>query len=459
MNNLYIDQNYNPFELNSIWFDERSSLRALVPDGSKTVGSIRFFTRCALVILRVMVGTIFKNPSSLFVDVNRRWRSLSNKLIFFIPTSNNIKAVSSITKELSLQNKEYVVIDKPFDPQYFPMVQISMVSFSYIGWLTHKYKYLDDFDKRILLYYLSFFVLCPGITWFYMKVLKDYKPQCIVFANDHLPYCRSLALVCEDYSIRTIYVQHASVSSAFPELHFTHSFLDGMDSLVKYTEKPKDSRGEVILLGALRYDPLSRYRVNRIKYQRHCIGIAINDLDNNDVANKFCNALLKQYPGITLKVRSHPALKNTPFVFDNKERIKYTCATDESITDYFDSIDLQISGDSGVHFDAIIGGVPTLVYNFASGPFLDNYKYVEKGLIHYANNVEEVFDLLSSNQQEVDDKLLNYYDASYGKVYAGNCSKIVAEFIINGYELSFLKDAYGLEKGELGNKTFYIIPR
>ena len=457
MNNRYISGKYDPFEINSIWFHEQSSLRDLVPKKMRILSTTGFFLYGLFVLLKI----ILKSLDTIITEkeITCRWNELNKKRLFFTPTSNNQKAVSSVIDLLRQEKEGYIIIDKAFDIQYYPMLKICLYSLKYLPWFTRHYKLNDDSDKRVILFNLSFFLLTPGVTRFYATVLKNVRPECVVFANDHMSYCRNFALVCEDYGIRTIYVQHASVSSAFPELIFTHSFLDGMDSLVKYTEKPKDSRGEVILLGALRYDPLSKYRVNRINYQRHCIGIAINDLDNNDVANKFCNALLRQYPDITLKVRSHPALKNNPFVFDNKDRIKYTCATDESITDYFDSIDLQISGDSGVHFDAIIGGVPTLVYNFSSNPFLDNYKYVEKGLIKFASTNEDVFKLIDTKEIDVNNDLINYYDASYGKSYAGNCSKIVAEFIINGYEMSFLKDAYGLEKGELGNNTFYIIPR
>lgn len=459
MKKKYISHKYDPFKLSSIWYDKRSALRALIPTNLEIISSVRFFFRSIKILFRLLLGTLIKNPSSLFCGVYKKWRPLEDKLVFYVPTSNNKKAVSSITNELLLHSKDFIVIDKAFDAKYFPMFRISIVSLFCVLWLTRKYRDSSDFDKKILLYNLTFFLICPGVTWFWMKVLKRCKPQCIVLANDHLSYCRSLALVCEDYGIRTIYIQHASVSEAFPELHFTYSFLDGIDSLYKYTKGKKEVYGNVILLGALRYDTLSTYRIRRKCYKRNCIGIAINDLDSNKIVNDFCNQLLDRHPNVSLRVRSHPALKNKPFVFDNKDRIIYSCATDESMIDYLDNIDIQISGDSGVHFDAIIGGVPTFVFNFSSKPFEDNYGYVKKGLIQFAESIEKAFELLGHLNEEAPSETISFYDVSYGKSYAGECSKIVAEFIINGYELSFLKDSYDMAKCELGNKFYYIIPR
>ncbi len=454
----YINKEYDPFKLSSIWFDERSSLRALVPKDLKVVTPFVFYLNSLMLLLRIIAKNIILNPAGGFRGVEKHWKQLEDKLVFFAPTSNNKKAIAPIVSELAKSSKCYVVIDKAFDKNFFPMVAIASVSLRFLIWFTNRYKQLNDFEKKILLYNLSFFIISPGVTWFYMNILRKYKPQCIVLANDHMAYCRSLALVCEDYEIKTIYVQHASVSSAFPELHFTYSFLDGKDSLSKYTEGKKKSEGNIILLGALRYDLLSSYRVNRKKYQRKCVGIAINDLDDNDVVNRFCNKLVEQYPEISLRIRSHPALKNTPFVFDSSNKIVYKCATDESITDYLDAIDIQVSGDSGVHFDAIIGGVQTFCFNFSKNTFEDNYGYVKNGLIKYAESIDSAIKLLGDRNLQTFNDIISYYDASYGKKHAGNCAKLVADFILNDYNIEFLISNYGMKEAIEEDHKYYFFP-
>lgn len=455
----YILNKYDPFELSSIWFDERSSLRSLVPKDLKVDTPFSFYLKSLMLLLRIIVKNIIVNPTRTLRGVSHNWKQLDDELVFFAPTANNKKAIAPIVSELTKCSKSFVVMDKAFDNKYYPMVSIATVSLRYLLWFTCRYKHLDEFEKKIVLYNLSFFIISPGVTWFYMNILEKYKPQCIVLANDHMAYCRSLALVCEDYDIKTIYVQHASVSNAFPELHFSYSFLDGKDSFRKYIEDGKKSKGNIILIGAIRYDALSSYRVNRKDYIRKCVGIAINDLDNNEIVNSFCNKLLKAYPDISLKVRSHPALKNTPFVFDNKDRIFYNCATDEGIIDYLDSIDIQISGDSGVHFDAIIGGVPTLVYNFTANSFEDNYGYVKNGLVQLAKTIDQTLSMIGKPREIVaSDDIIGFYDASYGKKHAGYCSKLVAEFISNNYSIDFLKIAYGMVENNANGQVYYYFP-
>lgn len=458
MKKEYISGKYNPFELNAIWFDS-NVLKELIPESLECVSPFSFYIKSIALLVKYILQTLLRTSVILWFQGVNRWRSYDKKVVFVIPTNNNQKAVKTVLSELGRGGKQVEIIDAGVSYQFFPMITISLFSFLYLLWLTNEYRLRDDFVKRIMLFNLSSFVFSPGVTRFYKKALLRYRPECVVLANDHMYYCKCLELVCEEYGIRTIYVQHASVSYAFPELHFTYSFLDGIDSFRKYTGNGKKNYGCAILLGALRYDALSSYRVNRDDHIRDCIGVAINDIDDNAIVNDFCNKILERYPNKTLRVRSHPALKNKPFVFDKKDRIIYKCATDESIVDYLDRIDIQLSGDSGVHFDAIIGGVASIGFNFSVGRYEDNYGYVKNGLIQFAETTDEVYRLLDLKNQKIQMDLINYYDASYGKSYAGSCSRILSEFIVHNYDLKYLVTTYGLEKYFEGGNVSYIFPR
>ena len=301
-------------------------------------------------------------------------------------------------------------------------------------------------------------VYTSGVVWFYKRILSSYKPECIVLANDHTFITKPLVLLCEKYDIPCIYVQHASVSHAFPELRFSHSFLDGEDSLRKYTSKGKNSIGNIILWGAARYDNLSKYRVNRVKYQRKCIGISLNKVDDNVISDRLCEDLLHYFPDWTIKIRTHPSMKESPLTFTEKKRIIYTCATDESIIDYLDSIDVHISNDSGVHLDAILGGVRSIAFNMSRYPYGDNYEYVKNGLIRLVENVEQLCEFIKDeNYLSTSVETVRQYDESYGKEYEGNCQNIIAQFILNGIDLMWLKENYNIMKGSLNNIDYYYV--
>lgn len=391
-------------------------------------------------VLRSMAAAVLMPRKQSFRNL------YDNKLLFVLPTLNNQRSLQQVIDIVKIKKENVRVATRGFYSKF----HVALVSTMYFPKLWKEFQSHSKEEKRLILFYLHDIILSPGLTNFYFRIMQKYRPECVVMANDHLFLTKSLELVCEDLGIKTIYVQHASVSYAFPELHFAYSFLDGKDSFQKYTTEGKKCVGNIFMLGAARYDALNECRVNRKQYKRNCIGVAINELDDNKIANDFFNELLSKYPNVSIKVRTHPGLKKKPFVFDNKDRIIYTCATDENIIDYLDSIDFQISGDSGVHLDAILSGVSTIAYNFTKSVLSDNYEYIKRGLVRYASNIDQVFEF-SKHSPNI--SIVRYYDESYQKSYSGKCSQIIAEFIMNGYSLEYLKSNYRL----IDEGGYYVI--
>ena len=435
LNKKYFTGKYNPFEINSIYFDSRSGFGSLVPKDFNRSNAFWLFVLSSYYVLRCLVASFLRPRKYSSKDL------YDNKLLFVLPTLNNQRSLQKVIGIVQDKKNNVRVATRGVYSGFY----VSIVTMGYFPTLLKEFQRHTKEEKRLILYYLHDIVLTPGLTRFYFRILQKYRPECVVMANDHLFLTKSLELVCEDLGIKTIYVQHASVSYAFPELHFAYSFLDGKDSVLKYTAEGKKCASDIIMLGAARYDALGACRINRKPGKRNCIGVAINELDDNKTANDFCNELLARYPDVRIKIRTHPGMKNKPFVFDNKDRIIYTCATDENIIDYLDSIDFQVSGDSGVHLDAILGGVSTIAFNFTKSVLSDNYEYIKRGLVKYASDIDQIFEFA---HQSPDVSVVRYYDESYQKSYSGKCSEIIANFILHGYNIDYLIDNYGLSKHE-----------
>lgn len=455
----YISGQFNPFEINKILLDSRTGFEKLVPADFYHYSYPKFVVWSMLNLVKAFIDCIIKYKwRYMFSNVLscRDW--FDNTLLFYLPTYNNQKALDRVINIVVPQKKNVrILASSIWEIDQFPRLRVIAFSFLYLPFIWKEYRKCSDYDKRLVSYYRGHFILTTGFTWFFFSILSQYRPECIVLSNDHHYQTKCVELVCEEIGIKTIYVQHASVSFAFPELHYSYSFLDGMDAFIKYTHGDKKPTGDVFLLGAARYDELSNYRTNRTHYKRNCFGIAINKLDSNIIVNDCCNKLLAHYPEIILKIRSHPGLKNTPFHFDNKDRIIYTNATDESMADYLDSIDLQIGGDSGVHFDAIIGGVRTMAYNFTHNHYDDNYGYVKDGILQYAENIEKLYKLIDQSE-EIDISKIRFFDESYEKSYSGKCSGIIAGFILHEYDINYMMTCVGFEK-VAGKNMYYIIPK
>ena len=440
INRKYYSGKYNPYKINEILFDHRCGYWKLIPDNFGKENTFWLVVMSLFSVAKCFGSALFIPRKSSVKDL------FCKKILFVLPTLNNQRSLQKVIDILKNEKGNVRVSTRHF----YSKIHVALISLLCLPFLWKEFQKHSKDEKRMTLHNIYSFVLVPGLVSSYFHILKKYKPECIVLSNDHIYLTKSLALVCEDLGIKTIYVQHASVSYAFPELHFAYSFLDGKDSVLKYTAEGKKCASDIIMLGAARYDALGACRINRKPGKRNCIGVAINELDDNKTANDFCNELLARYPHVRIKIRTHPGMKNKPFVFDNKDRIIYTCATDESIIDYLDSIDFQVSGDSGVHLDAILGGVSTIAYNFTESVLSDNYEYIKRGLVKYATDIDQIFEFA---HQSPDVSVVRYYDESYQKSYSGNCSQIIAEFILNGYSLDYLKSNYGLTK----ENEYYVI--
>lgn len=460
MINNVASSKFDPISLNAIYLDRRTLFEKQIPACVKTHGMWYYWWRVIYAIIKEIVKIIAKVPlRQWFAGWDGYKKIYDGTTLFVLPSLNNLRSLEKVIDKVRANKGNTIVLHGNDYYKSFPRFYILWKSIANILFLMRRISNLSPADRRIVGHYISLFFLTPGYVCCYLKMLSKYKPDCIIMSNDHVGDCKALIYICEKIGIKTLYVQHASVSYAFPELHFAYSFLDGKDAFEKYTAEGKKTNGEVMLLGAVRFDGLSKYRLSRSKNPRNCIGIAVNKLDDHKTVNDFCNELLETSGDLKIKIRSHPSMKNNPFVFDNKERIVYTCATDENIIDFLDSIDLQVAGDSGVHLDAILGGVPTIAFNFSSLPFGDNYKYVENGLVKRPESMDGVIDLIRSGQDmKIDDMSVRPYDESYGKSYSGHCSDIVADFIIGGCDWDSLKDKCKMERHTHNGSAYWVIP-
>ena len=437
----YCTGKYDPISLNAILFDNRAPYERLIPSNVAFHRMWYYAYRICFGVLKEMLRILLYYPiRNWFSGYSCYKKIYKGNIVFIAPTVNNKRALDTVYHLVKFKRNNTIFLGKADAYMFFPRVLELLKSIQCCFILYQKIKSLTLSERRIAGFYISNFLLSPGYTWCCRRMLTKYRPECLIMANDHIYSGKALTLLCEDLDIKTIYIQHASVSYAFPELHFSYSFLDGFDSFDKYIAEGKNVYGKAILLGAVRYDKLNDYRYRRGKHYRSCVGIAINKLDDFTVVSDFCAKLLAYNMKIKLKIRAHPSIKHNPLsVHDN--RIVFTNARDEDVVAFLDSIDVLISGDSGIHFDALLAGVPTMAFNFTIDEYGDNYKYIEKGMVKLAEGVDDVCLFIGSKsvQKGIDSKI-QYYDESFGKKYSGHCAEIIAEFVNSGFNLDLLKE-------------------
>ena len=272
------------------------------------------------------------------------------------------------------------------------------------------------------------------------------SPRYVIVSNDHSVDCRSLLAVARYLDIKTVYMQHASVSDVFPALTVDYAFLDGNAALNTYLlcEKNQPDTAKrrnhpaVFLSGQKK--PL---KINKAKKNTH-IGVATNRLDNPALIIELVSYLSGQ--GFPVSLRWHPrqladdvALFNKHF--DSIPLVTLSEPGSQSIDDYLSSLSHLISGNSSILLEAAISGAVPL-YHEVQPPFIeDYYGYVQHGLAKKLDTRESIVDFINTKGVHgPDPAAVRYYSATYDTQWHGKEGELVAT------SLTTLEEGQGVEQ-------------
>ena len=356
------------------------------------------------------------------------------EVLFFVPSANNKKSVRTILENLKLNNVSIwgtPKTDLPYTRFYFTSIQGLH--------LFHKlYKTSSTDDKRLIRQFALIFMNTYGVYKNFERIIAE-NPQLklIVFSNDHINICRCLIEVAEKHGIKTLYVQHASITDKFPPLHFSYSFLDGKESYEKYEKIGKIS-GKVFLTGSPRFDELYDFKGATKMYE---IGVALNMRDSCDKVMELCK-YLQSHVSKSIIVRPHPQMGRLfdPLLF-RKAGMDISDSTQESSFFFLSKVKFLVANESSIHLDAALIGVPSLLFNFSSEKVCDWYSYIKNGMIQVCDNYDDVVKVLK-NRHGLPVANIQYYNASFQTPIEGKVGCFIATFIerfFKGSETDALK--------------------
>lgn len=264
------------------------------------------------------------------------------------------------------------------------------------------------FDKYMLAYGL----------WLTNKIcFKYFRPELIVFANDHCVWQRAILKECIKRGVRTAYVQHAMVSDAFPSLEFDYSFLDGTKAFRAYGEK---SSGQAFILGATRYPHLQP----KVKIRKNYLVLCFNTVDSWD----FIQELVMQAKLLTERrvvVRPHPRDPRASQIKLLVEGvgIHFSDPSIESAVELFERSNCLLAGVSGVHLDAALAGcIPFTLKHWGD----DYYGFIDAGLVTEISSIYEVDRFKSAKSLN---EAVKSFDARSGTRGLPSVSKLIASVL------------------------------
>lgn len=242
-------------------------------------------------------------------------------------------------------------------------------------------------------WHFSVFCLAYIFVPYFLEVLKKIQPGLVVMSNDHNVDNRSLRLAAEMLGIKTLYMQHASVSEIFPPLEFDYALLDGKLANQVYSHCYEIQKGtnprieknvancQVVLTG-------QKKAVVKVKQDTQLegvqIGLAVNQIDDFHCVQD----LLDHLAPMQLKciVRTHP-FQNPAFLeqlqsyMQDKAWLSWSNSREQPLADYFANVNALIAGNTSIHLEAALTGLPTFYYAMSDEVHRpDYYGYVKNGV-------------------------------------------------------------------------------
>ena len=209
------------------------------------------------------------------------------------------------------------------------------------------------------------------------ELLKYPNLKRVIFANDHNVHNRLFKIVCEHKKIKTIYLQHASITRFFPALDFDQSFIFGEVDFVKY-KNIGNINGEVILAGVPKFDALFPLRKLKKANNYTNIGLALNLIDESDKILMVIQRILDE-TNYNIIVRMHPGDKRIFKI--NSEMVSFHNAKDQPITEFLEKIGLLLAGESSIHLEALYYNIHSFHINLTSGVIKDHYEFLKYKLV------------------------------------------------------------------------------
>ncbi|MDC3382545.1 hypothetical protein OAV94_01985 [Candidatus Pelagibacter sp.] len=336
-----------------------------------------------------------KNVKNLLIFV-----STKNQLDSLNPVIQSLKK-NKVSFELILDVGNFVKLNKNFgryEKVLFSPKIVIIALILFIRRFPNLYYNLKKQKKKIAIKkYFNLFCNVYAYIPYFLQIIKKNKTKFILSSNDHNSSNRSLRLAAEMMSIKTIYLQHASVTKYLPPLEFDYALLDGKKAEEGYINNFKNLKNKnarvknntkkcKIILSGQKKNIFSK-KIS--KSYNLSAGIAVNNFDEFEKLEKLVkkiltveeNCIIRTHPGQYLLFKER-LNKLTKF----NKKILLSNSNNESISSFFSKVKYILSGNSSIHLEASLAGIPTFFYQMNKNKLVDNYEYIKNGVSFFLGN-------------------------------------------------------------------------
>ncbi|MCG2579686.1 MAG: hypothetical protein KA296_02310 [Marinobacter sp.] len=283
-------------------------------------------------------------------------------------------------------------------------------------------------------YFLEIAKVYLYLAYFY-RILGETNPKYVVTSNDHSALNRCMLAIAHHLDIKTVYIQHASVSPAFPALLFDYAFLDGPAAAETYA-RCSDNRPDTLkrcVKPNIIYSGQKKSLTRQSEKTKHNVGIAVNKLDDMDSVIEVIQSLINQ--SVKVITRWHPRQSMSDIRKLEKQasysvNLTLSNPEHETVDDFLSSLDWLVAGNSSIHLEGAIKGVAPIYYEFSPAEISDYYGYAKKGLAKWVKSENELLAILTSGAPpELNRNAVRFYSSTFGTEWEGRESELVAKHL------------------------------
>ena len=373
-------------------------------------------------------------------------------VLFFYETSNQKKALKNISEKLVYNNINVLVLNgmtRKSNQIYESSVSFNIFDLLFsIHYITINLKNiisnLKKIDKQLIKYQLSDF-LAPFIwIYYFIDIIESTKPKLVVISNDHNPSNRSLISVCNIFQIKTVYIQHASITPFMPPICCDMNFLYGRatkDIYFKINNSDESNSNfkkrnfEIIYSGIQKYN--FDYFFTKDNSELLKIGIAINQDDPISEIKLLIDRILHFKKKSKIILRYHPGQSSDSKkiiykYFGGLKNIEISNPNIMNLNDFFKKITFLIAGNSGIILDSVIRMKPTYYFMFDKSSIYDVYQFIKYGLVEEIKD-DNILLILTKKCYNIHNKdNIKYFDETFDTKFSGDeinliCHKILKE--------------------------------
>lgn len=316
----------------------------------------------------------------------------ANHVLLFAVTKNQLDVFQTLKEKMS--NASLIGIRRRA-PRNISLFAAYFISLFFLPVLLYRMISARGYQRRSYKMAFDFYWITYGYYILGRRLMRRLAPASLVVANDHVIWTRTLSQAARDESVKTFYVQHASVTDKFPPLAFDYALLEGRDALLKY-DSIGHSETRVFLTGSPKYDPY-REAINTTGSVQ-TVGICTNKFETIEAVEDLCRQLRQSFPSRRLILRPHPGDKRVSNwkALDERYQLGYSDSRIKVSFEFLKGVDVVVAGESNILLEGALMNVYPVYYDFEDIQ-RDAYGFLRHGLVERRlSQPEELCQLLAA---------------------------------------------------------------